>query len=221
MLNAWESHGLNAAQEMYEKKYHGPPATEGKPPPFQRKLRGCIAYVGQIRGRDDAIFLKLLSKYQRLTGKAVATTPPSMRDNTTRRDVFICHASEDKRAVVEPLVKALTTAQISVWFDKSEIAWGDSITGKINEGLSSSRYVIVVISTTFLGKAWAKKELDSAMSREIATGRTSVLPLMVGTDEEITAIQEQLPLQADKHHLRWSTPEALVEKVRELLTRSG
>ena len=60
------------------------------------------------------------------------------------RDIFICHAGEDKDAVVRPMVEAFTQAGISCWYDEAEIQWGDSVTQKVNEGLSSSRYVVVV-----------------------------------------------------------------------------
>ena len=45
----------------------------------------------------------------------------------TMRDIFICHASEDKKEVVRPIVEAFRQAGISVWFDEAEIKWGDSI----------------------------------------------------------------------------------------------
>ncbi|MFM7790885.1 MAG: TIR domain-containing protein, partial [Microcystis panniformis] len=51
------------------------------------------------------------------------------------KDVFICHASEDKLLIVEPLVSCLEKADITFWYDRAEIKWGDSITAKVNEGL--------------------------------------------------------------------------------------
>ena len=68
------------------------------------------------------------------------------------RDIFLCHASEDKSAVVRPLASAFERDGFSVWLDEAEIAWGDSITSKVNEGLKSSRYVVVVLSRAFLAK---------------------------------------------------------------------
>jgi len=69
---------------------------------------------------------------------------------TNMRDIFICHAAEDKNTIVEPLVHALQQAGISYWYDKAEIKWGDSITQQINEGLSSSRFVVVILSNNFM-----------------------------------------------------------------------
>lgn len=54
--------------------------------------------------------------------------------DTPKRDVFLCHASEDKNSIARPLYKAFTDAGISCWYNEAEIRWGDSITQKVNEG---------------------------------------------------------------------------------------
>ncbi|WP_440073473.1 TIR domain-containing protein [Pseudomonas fragariae (ex Marin et al. 2024)] len=41
-------------------------------------------------------------------------------------DVFLCHASEDKTAIVEPLYEALTKIGVHAFYDSREIAWGGS-----------------------------------------------------------------------------------------------
>ena len=51
-------------------------------------------------------------------------------------DVFICHASEDKAAVVEPLAASLNQQGLRVWLDRMEIRLGDSLSGKIDHGLA-------------------------------------------------------------------------------------
>ena len=104
-------------------------------------------------------------------------------------DVFICHASEDKLTVVEPLYNHLDSTGIRCWYDRGEILWGDSIVAKINEGLRCSRFVIVVVSPALLGKTWATKEMNAALSQEIDSGKTRLLPLMVGTEEEVQQIK--------------------------------
>ena len=68
------------------------------------------------------------------------------------KDIFICHASEDKDSVVRPLYTDLERAGFDIWYDEAEIKWGDSITQKVNWGLVHSRYVIVVLSQSFVDK---------------------------------------------------------------------
>jgi len=119
------------------------------------------------------------------------------------KDVFICHASEDKSDIIKPLVAAFKREGISYWYDKAEIKWGDSIIEKVNEGLRISRYVIVVISKSFLSKNWPKRELNSVLNVEASTGKVRVLPLILGTDEVKKDIFKKYPLLNDKAYLTW------------------
>jgi hypothetical protein len=134
------------------------------------------------------------------------------------KDLFICHASEDKANVVRPLVKALEQAGISCWLDEAEILWGDSITRKINEGLSKCRYVIVVLSPAFLTKNWPQRELDAVTNIEASTGEVRVLPLLVGSPEERTTILKNYSLLNDKLHFTFENGiPALVEAILKRL----
>lgn len=137
-------------------------------------------------------------------------------------DVFICHASDDKADVVEPLYRHLQSAGIRCWHDRGEILWGDSVVGKINEGLRSSRFVIVVASPALLRKTWATREMNAALSQEIDSGTTRVLPLMVGSDQEVRRMKAQLAIQRDKRYLRWSgRPQEIEGELRALIRREN
>ena len=101
------------------------------------------------------------------------------------KDVFICHTSEDKSVVVEPLVDALDEARISYWYSEAELKWGDSITKNVNYGLKISRYVIVILSKAFMSKNWPQRELNAAMNIEASSGDVRVLPLIIGEKTEV------------------------------------
>jgi hypothetical protein len=96
------------------------------------------------------------------------------------KDVFICHASEDKDEVVKIFSKALEDNDISYWLDEAEILWGDSLTTKVNEGLRISKYVLVVLSQFFISKPWPERELFAALNTEASSGEVKVLPLLLG-----------------------------------------
>lgn len=51
--------------------------------------------------------------------------------------LFLSHSSADK-TFVEKLAKDLEGVGVNVWFDKWEIKVGDSLTGKIEEGLQAN-----------------------------------------------------------------------------------
>lgn len=145
---------------------------------------------------------------------------PEVRELPTKdRVVFLCHASEDKLLVVEPLAKRLQAEGVAFWLDQAEIRWGDSITQKVNDGLATSRYVIVVLSKSFLAKPWPRRELNAALQLEASTGEVRVLPLVVGTSEDVRAIVAQFPLLGDKLFLRWNgSPEPIVAALLQRLS---
>lgn len=137
-------------------------------------------------------------------------------------DVFICHASEEKASVAERLYRHLDSVGIRCWYDRGEILWGDSIVGKINEGLRCSRFVVVVVSPALLRKTWATKEMNAALSQEIDSGTTRVLPLMVGSAEEIQQMTNELAIQRDKRYMRWSGNTQEIEgELRALIRREN
>lgn len=141
-------------------------------------------------------------------------------DRPDIRDVFLCHAREDKAAVAEPLYAALTARGIKCWYDRAELQWGDSIPEKVGEGLRISRFVLVVLSRTFLTKPWALRELHAAMNIEASRGTVKVLPLLCGSEAERASILARLPLLNDKLFLVWSgsaaeTAEALLARLQQ------
>ena len=138
-----------------------------------------------------------------------------------QRDIFICHAGEDKPSVVRPLVRAFDAANISHWFDEAEIKWGDSITEKVNEGLKISRYVIVLLSEAFIKKNWPQRELNSALNIEASSGQVRVLPLIAGTEETKKRIIGEYPILNDKFYLSWNDDtSSIVEALQARLEKT-
>jgi hypothetical protein len=131
-------------------------------------------------------------------------------------DVFLCHASDDKETIARPLYDYLTSRGIHCWIDQAEIAWGESIVSKIQAGLTLARYVIVILSPRLLQKKWAPRELQSALTLEIESGKNVVLPLIVGDPNTVLA---PLPLIRDKRYLIWQGDASEVEQELRKLVR--
>jgi hypothetical protein len=124
------------------------------------------------------------------------------------RDVFISHASEDKEAVARPLARYLQEAGVSVWLDVLELRIGDSLRRKIDHGLASSQFGIVILSRPFFEKGWPQYELDGLVTRYV-TGQQNLLPIWHNiTKDEVMA---QSPSLADK--LARSTAQYTVEEI--------
>ncbi|MEO8403675.1 MAG: TIR domain-containing protein [Chitinophagaceae bacterium] len=116
-------------------------------------------------------------------------------------DVFISHASEDKDDIVFPLANALKECGVSVWLDSQQLEIGDSLRQKIDEGLSKSRFGIVIMSESFFKKLWTSKELDGLTARE-RNGFKVILPVWHKvTGEEIAKFSPLLAgiLAAQSH----------------------
>lgn len=110
-------------------------------------------------------------------------------------DAFISHASEDKTAFVRPLAQALRRRGLRIWYDEFELRIGDSLSEKIDKGLATSRYGIVVLSPAFLAKNWPRYELNGLVAREIE-GRKVILPVWYNVAKE--DVLSYSPTLADK-----------------------
>ncbi len=134
-------------------------------------------------------------------------------------DLFISHATEDKAGFVEPLVAALDEKGLSVWYDRKIFKLGDSIRGKIDEGLAGTRFGVVVLSQTYAAKQWTKNELGALMAKE-TDGEKVILPIWhgVGTED----VKRLFPTLADR--IAVSSGEgidACVEAIVDALSDEG
>ncbi len=115
-------------------------------------------------------------------------------------DVFISYASEDREAVARPLATLLRELGVSVWFDQTELKLGDSLRLKVDEGLASCRYGVVILSKCFFGKHYPERELNGLTQREI-DDQSVILPVWYGINEkDVRAVSPPL---ADKIAVKW------------------
>lgn len=132
------------------------------------------------------------------------------------KDFFICHASEDKKNYVYPIRDGLEKLGVSTWVDKGEIDLGDNILLKVQEGIKNCRYALIVISKIWFDKNWPLKELSSLLSREIRTGKTFVIPLIIG---EKDLILDELPLLEAKYFIYFTSVERTIIELSDFLKR--
>lgn len=138
---------------------------------------------------------------------------------TKQWDVFISHASPDKAAFVTPLAEELLARGVKVWLDQWAIKLGDSISEAISEGLTKSRFGIVVLSKEFFKRAYAMKELGALLANE-SGGRVRIIPLWHEID--VSEVMEYAPLLADKKAARSDEGvESIAERIVRLLALDG
>lgn len=91
--------------------------------------------------------------------------------------VFISHSHQD-RGLVERLANDLLSNRILVWWDNWMIRVGDSLIRKIEEGISSSSYLCVVLTPASVSSAWVQEELSAALVRQLEEKRVFVMPVL-------------------------------------------
>jgi len=129
-------------------------------------------------------------------------------------DAFISHASEDKDDFVRPLHQALEKSGVLTWFDEA-LKVGDSLRAKIDEGLSRSRFGIIVLSQNFFAKGWPQAELDGLMAREIG-GTKVILPVWYKISYE--EVKAKSPLLAGRLAARSEEGlEVIISKLRDAM----
>jgi hypothetical protein len=128
-------------------------------------------------------------------------------------DVFICHASEDKATYVEPLALALRAVPLNVWYDSFVLRPGDSLSRKIDEGLRSSRYGIVVLSQAFFNKQWPESEYRALLAMQNAGNHRRIIPVWYGVTREDVGRYSPLLLDIFAIDGRLGIPSAVTQIV--------
>lgn len=123
------------------------------------------------------------------------------------RDVFLCHAWDDRGGIAKELYDLLLSRNVSVWFSEKDVALGTSLLREIDKGLAKSRVGIVLVTPALLnrllGESIADKELSALLVRDL------LVPIVHDTTYD--ALREVSPLLASRSGL--STAEEPMAKV--------
>jgi hypothetical protein len=159
-----------------------------------------VYQIEHIREQISSAESELTAARERLTALLDTIRTPVAKAQIPTYDVFICHASEDKAEIARPLALALKERGKTVWLDEMEIQIGDSLRRKIDQGIRSSRFGVVVFSPSFFAKQWTQHELDGLVDRELSGDDAVILPVWhrVGHNE-VAAHSHSL---ADKYAAR-------------------
>jgi hypothetical protein len=132
------------------------------------------------------------------------------------RDVFLCHAWDDKDGPAQELHDLLQSRGVSVWFSLKDVALGTTLLREIDKGLAKSRIGIVLVTPALLGRlrgeGIADKELSALLARDL------LVPIVHGTTYE--ALRDVSPLLGSRSGL--NTAEApmadVAAKIAELVS---
>ncbi|MDR4892290.1 MULTISPECIES: toll/interleukin-1 receptor domain-containing protein [unclassified Chryseobacterium] len=220
---SWEG-----SKEFYEKVMQDALHAQEKTRRFNCVIQMVQTLKDQLKILDSVLILIAILKTkdlylleERVINKTMsAVSKDKSPKESYEYDVFISHASEDKNTFVEKFCQHLSAENIKFWYDSNEIAWGESLIRKINQGLSKSRFSIIILSKSFVDKKWTNAELEAVLNIETVTGDVRVLPLMLGDPAEIKSILTEYPLLATKRYLNVSDGiDNIVENLKNVLSK--
>src|ERR1035441_2505228 len=92
--------------------------------------------------------------------------------------VFVSHSSVDKKFVAV-LAAALNERGILTWVDDRQIKVGQPIPRRIEEGISSCDFFLIVVSRAALESKWVENELQSAYFQAAQRRADLILPVLL------------------------------------------
>jgi TIR domain len=131
------------------------------------------------------------------------------------RDVFLCHAWDDRAGSAKELHDLLESRGVSVWFSEKDVQLGTPLLREIDKGLAKSRIGIVLVTPALLcrlkGESIADKELSVLLARD------QLVPVVHGTTYE--ALRDVSPMLASRSGLSTgeNTMANVAAKVGELV----
>ncbi|MBE7646749.1 toll/interleukin-1 receptor domain-containing protein [Tenacibaculum finnmarkense] len=156
------------------------------------------------------------------TPEEIRTLTP-VRENVEKRiekpdlrDIFLCHAWDDRKGSAKELHDLLESKGVSVWFSEKDVVLGSSLMREIDKGLIKSRVGIVLVTPLFLkriaGGSIADKELSALLARDL------LVPIVHDTTYE--DLRDASPLLGSRSGLSTGedTMEEIASKLAELVT---
>jgi hypothetical protein len=113
------------------------------------------------------------------------------------RDVFLCHAWDDRKGAAKELHDLLESCGVSVWFSEKDVALGTSLLREIDKGLAKSRVGIVLVTPALLRRVQSEGIADKELSALLA--RDLLVPIVHNTSYE--ALREVSPLLGSRSGL--------------------
>jgi hypothetical protein len=123
------------------------------------------------------------------------------------RDVFLCHAWDDRQGVAKELHDLLESLGVRVWFSEKDVGLGVPLMRAIDKGLANSKVGIVLVTPKMLERLPKEGIADKELSALLAGER--LVPIVHQTTYE--RLREVSPLLASRSGL--STAEESMAKV--------
>ncbi|ELJ8616682.1 toll/interleukin-1 receptor domain-containing protein [Vibrio cholerae] len=131
------------------------------------------------------------------------------------RDIFLCHAWDDRKGVAKELHDLLETSGVNVWFSEKDLALGVPMMRAIDKGLANSRIGLVLVTPAMLARLPKEGVADKELSALLAGNQ--LIPVIHETTYE--ALRNVSPLLASRSGLDTSEDAlpVVAQKIAELV----
>jgi hypothetical protein len=145
--------------------------------------------------------------------QTVETLAAEQRD---LRDVFLCHAWDDRKEAAKELHELLVKAGVKVWFSEKDLGLGVPMMRAIDKGLANSRIGLVLVTPALLRRLPKESIADKELSALLA--RNQLVPIVHNTTYE--ALRNVSPLLASRSGLDTAEDSMAVvaAKIAELVS---
>lgn len=131
------------------------------------------------------------------------------------RDLFLCHAWDDRRGAATELHDLLEAKKVSVWFSEKDVLLGQPFMREIDRGLAKSRAGLVLITPALLERVNNRGVSDKELSELLA--RDQLIPVVHGTT--YVEVRKISPLLGSRNGLDTAedSMEVIATKIAELV----
>jgi hypothetical protein len=131
------------------------------------------------------------------------------------RDVFLCHAWDDRQGPAKELHDLLVAAGVKVWFSEKDLGLGVPMMRAIDKGLANSRIGLVLVPPALLARLPKESVADKELSALLAGNQ--LVPIVHNTTYE--ALRNVSPLLASRSGLDTAedTMAVVAAKIAELV----
>lgn len=127
----------------------------------------------------------------------IRTSVETLATKPDLRDVFLCHAWDDRKGAAKELHDLLVSLGVKVWFSEKDVGLGVPLLRAIDKGLANSRVGIVLVTPALLRRLPAEGIADKELSALLA--RERLVPVVHETTYE--ALREVSPLLGSRSGL--------------------
>lgn len=127
------------------------------------------------------------------------------------RDVFLCHAWQDRKEAAKELHDHLESFGASVWFSEKDVNLGEPLTRRIDQGLRDSKVGVVLVTKGMLQSLKNQGIADKELAALLQTNR--VIPVLHGLTFD--DLNDESPLLASRAGL--STAENSLEEIAAMI----